>query len=258
MSTNETNSVLSNLFSFLLFSGDIVCDHCSQGRVIISEFPESGPVRACNHCCFGQDEVSVKKEEHIMDILRQAEKYAQAQKDQFEYEASETAGWQADYAELEARARQKAAEFSAMAAECASLKASMISSSGRSFPSQPLNSNSQVLVFQQDPDAADSAATSMNHEFNVLCDLELIEKNALQEVNKYMSEADAAAEMQRKLSAKVRDLDSQVQLCNVALSTTGVLEEEASKSNRLATDTNVESEQDSNISVGSSSNKTKQ
>lgn len=63
-------------------SGDLVCNACSEGRVVITEFRDSGPVRACNQCNFGQAEVSVRKEEHVMDILHRAEEYTLARRNQ--------------------------------------------------------------------------------------------------------------------------------------------------------------------------------
>ena len=34
--------------------GDLVCTDCSEGEVIITEYPEYGYVKACNNCYFGQ------------------------------------------------------------------------------------------------------------------------------------------------------------------------------------------------------------
>lgn len=61
-----------------MFSGDLVCSDCSQGQVVISEFTDYGPVRACVQCFFGQDEVSVRKKEGVMEVLRRAEEYTLA------------------------------------------------------------------------------------------------------------------------------------------------------------------------------------
>ena len=64
-----------------VLSGDLVCGACSQGRLLISEFRAYGPVRACSQCCFGQEEVSVRRPEHVMDLLRRAEEYTRASRD---------------------------------------------------------------------------------------------------------------------------------------------------------------------------------
>ena len=223
--------------------------------MLIAEFRDYGPVRACNQCYFGQEEISVKKEEHIIDILRKAEEYTLSQKDQIEEDVVETATWQADFQEVESVARRKAAQFAQIASETASLRASMISASANSVNTSPDEifvfhgvqnttpnlPRTDVLITEAPTTLTTTPVTIHNHEQNVLQDLELIEKRAIKDMNKYLSEADEALRMQKELAYKVRELETQVHLCDEAASTAHHLKEEAeeisnSEKHRLSAD----------------------
>jgi hypothetical protein len=50
--------------------GDIICNSCSNGEVIISEFRELGVVRACDCCYFGQVRVTQMSTISRLNIIK--------------------------------------------------------------------------------------------------------------------------------------------------------------------------------------------
>jgi hypothetical protein len=161
-----------------------------------------------------------------------------------ENEVVETATWQADFQEVERVAREKAAECARVAAETAALRASMMSAAnGASSVSSPNapgayeecdddDNNSGVPVFLSlDPPVlivpTSHHGTICNHERNVMRDLLIIERQAMKDSSKFLSEAEAAAVMQRELADKVRKLEGVVAACEVAVVNATHLREDA-------------------------------
>lgn len=204
----------------------------------------------CNQCYFGQAEISIKKEEHIIDVLKQAEAYTLNQRNKIEEDVIETASWQADFQEVETVARHKAAECAQIASETAALRASILaasantagassgsvssSSEATSMSSLPVSVSSYVdttppSLLPPVPPAGPSlsspvpsrplvassssphtSTTICNHELHVLNDLTVIEKSAINDANRFLREAEGAVRMQRKLAGKVHELETQV------------------------------------------------
>jgi hypothetical protein len=188
----------------------------------------------------------VKKEEHIMDVLRRAEEHTQAQRNRVEADVVEAVSWQIDYQEVEQVARQRAAEAAAVAAESAALRASMIaasaaassSSSSCSHNDQEDNTSStqspSVFVFSSSlaGDLHDIIHNQHGHhghnrERQVLRELEVIERKAMRDSDKFLEEAEGAAFMQRELADRVKQLEIQVQQCEVASMAAQKLKDEA-------------------------------
>jgi hypothetical protein len=86
--------------------------------------------------------------------------------------------------------------------------------------------SSYIANSQTAPPPPPLTDTISNHERNILRDLELIEKTATQEANGYLREAEGAVGMQRGLAKRVSELEVQMELCDVAVSTAEHLKED--------------------------------
>mmetsp|Transcript_22523 Transcript_22523/g.38154 ORF Transcript_22523/g.38154 Transcript_22523/m.38154 type:complete len:238 (-) Transcript_22523:178-891(-) len=180
---------------------------------------------------------------------------------QVEAEVVETATWQADFQEVERVARENAAKYAKVAAETAALRANMMSAAlDTSSASNTSNTTGPTGVSASSPLASSQASNNddppppdvtvpvfvncegppipsvvmtspggmiCNHERHVLRDLQIIEKQAMRDSNKFLAEAEAAAAMQRELASKVRVLEGEVMACELAMSNATHLREDA-------------------------------